>query len=72
MASKKKKKISLSNVAKLLTYSRGPSGVSTACWTGVFLRDVINHFAGGLADGASYICFEGCDKTSKVNTKNNT
>ena len=41
-------------------------GVSTACWTGVYLRDVINQFAGGLHENALYICFEGSDNTSKV------
>ena len=45
---------------------RGASGASTACWTGVYLRDVINRFGGGLKDNAKYICFEGVDKTSKV------
>ncbi|KAI9496939.1 hypothetical protein BDB00DRAFT_757493 [Zychaea mexicana] len=39
--------------------------VSTACWTGVYLRDVINQFGGGLKDEALYICFEGSDNTSK-------
>ncbi|ORY92010.1 Oxidoreductase, molybdopterin-binding domain-containing protein, partial [Syncephalastrum racemosum] len=43
----------------------GAAGASTACWTGVYLRDVINHFAGGLLDNTNYICFDGCDTTSK-------
>ena len=48
-------------------YIRGAAGVGTACWTGVFLRDVINHYARGLKDDCKFICFEGCDKTAKVN-----
>ncbi|KAI8079952.1 Oxidoreductase, molybdopterin-binding domain-containing protein [Halteromyces radiatus] len=43
----------------------GAAGVSTAYWTGVYLRDVINHFAGGLQSACKFICFEGSDQTQK-------
>ncbi|KAI8640057.1 hypothetical protein BD408DRAFT_391226 [Parasitella parasitica] len=46
-------------------FSWGPGGVGTAYYTGVFLRDVINTFAGGLEPEALHICMEGNDKTAK-------
>ncbi|KAI7885045.1 molybdopterin binding oxidoreductase [Lichtheimia hyalospora FSU 10163] len=52
-------------VKQSIGFGWGASGASTACWTGVYLRDVINRFGGGLKDNAKYICFEGVDKTSK-------
>ncbi|KAI9250423.1 hypothetical protein BDA99DRAFT_522500 [Phascolomyces articulosus] len=52
-------------VKQSIGFAWGSAGVSTACWTGVYLRDVINQFAGGLKDDALYICFEGSDNTSK-------
>ncbi|ORX45271.1 molybdopterin binding oxidoreductase [Hesseltinella vesiculosa] len=41
----------------------GPSGVSTAMWTGVFLRDILNEC--GVRPECKYVWFEGCDKTQK-------
>ncbi|KAI7847054.1 Oxidoreductase, molybdopterin-binding domain-containing protein [Circinella umbellata] len=52
-------------VKQSIGFAWGSAGVSTACWTGVYLRDVINQFAGGLQENAFYICFEGSDNTSK-------
>ncbi|KAI8140685.1 hypothetical protein BJV82DRAFT_622125 [Fennellomyces sp. T-0311] len=52
-------------VKQSIGFAWGAAGVSTACWTGVFLRDVINHLGGGLKEGAQHICFEGSDNTSK-------
>ncbi|KAF8635471.1 hypothetical protein AX15_000444 [Amanita polypyramis BW_CC] len=46
-------------------FSWGAGGTSTACWTGVFVRDVINHYAGGLRSDCQFICFDGCDKAAK-------
>ncbi|OBZ85839.1 Nitrate reductase [NADH] 1 [Choanephora cucurbitarum] len=46
-------------------FSWGPAGVGTAYWTGVYLRDVINTFAGGLKPEALHICMEGNDSTAK-------
>lgn len=41
-------------------------GVGTAYWTGIFLRDVINEFAGGLKPEALHVCMDGNDNTAKV------
>ncbi|KAL0139157.1 Oxidoreductase, molybdopterin-binding domain-containing protein [Mucor lusitanicus] len=46
-------------------FSWGPGGIGTAYYTGVFLRDVINHLAGGLKPEALHICMEGNDNTAK-------
>ncbi|KAG2182787.1 hypothetical protein INT44_005767, partial [Umbelopsis vinacea] len=46
-------------------FNWGAAGVSTARWTGVPLKDVINTFAGGLTRKARHVCFEGCDNTPK-------
>ncbi|KAI9321277.1 Oxidoreductase, molybdopterin-binding domain-containing protein [Dichotomocladium elegans] len=52
-------------VKQSIGFGWGAAGASTACWTGVYLRDVINQFGGGLKPDAMHICFEGVDNTSK-------
>ncbi|KAI7900653.1 uncharacterized protein BX663DRAFT_458378 [Cokeromyces recurvatus] len=52
-------------IRQSIGFSWGAGGVSTAYWTGVFLRDVINKFAGGLKPEALHICLEGNDATAK-------
>ncbi|KAK2463015.1 hypothetical protein APHAL10511_004972 [Amanita phalloides] len=46
-------------------FSWGSAAAATACWTGVFLRDVINKFAEGLQSTCNFIRFESCDQTAK-------
>ncbi|KAI8069462.1 hypothetical protein BC940DRAFT_366548 [Gongronella butleri] len=52
-------------VKQSIGFGWGPSGVSTALWTGVFLRDVLNMRCGGVQPECNFVCFEGCDKTQK-------
>jgi DMSO/TMAO reductase YedYZ molybdopterin-dependent catalytic subunit len=54
------------NTLYIVFYASLFSGVSTARWTGVPLNVVLNVYGGGLNRKANYVCFEGCDNTSKV------
>ncbi|KAI9304051.1 hypothetical protein BJ944DRAFT_203361 [Cunninghamella echinulata] len=52
-------------VKQSIGFGWGPSGISTAYWTGVLLRDVLNISAGGLKSSCAFVCFEGSDNTQK-------
>ncbi|KAK3158319.1 hypothetical protein QOZ80_2AG0135570 [Eleusine coracana subsp. coracana] len=43
-------------------FNWGPGAVSTSVWRGARLRDVLLRRCGGVAAGATHICFEGADE----------